>query len=112
MTDKKGIKMTITIIIRIIYPFFSCQKEMFLSEIERNAGKNKMTRTPVDSSNISSIGYDEASSTFEIEFHGGAVYQYFDVPEYIHEAFINASSHGKYFQKNIRGNYQFQKISK
>ena len=39
-----------------------------------------MNRTPVNSSNVSSVGYDPTSLTLEVEFHGGAVYQYFDVP--------------------------------
>ena len=37
-----------------------------------------MIRQPVSSSNIRSIGYDSMSSTLEIEFHSGGVYQYFN----------------------------------
>ena len=35
-----------------------------------------MDRTPVRSSNIGSIGYNGASSTLEVEFHSGGLYQY------------------------------------
>lgn len=30
-----------------------------------------MNRTPVSSSNLKSVGYDQSSNTLEIEFHGG-----------------------------------------
>jgi hypothetical protein len=69
-----------------------------------------MQRIKVISSNIQSVGYDVASHVLEIEFTTGATYQYFDVPEYIYEAMMNASSHGKYFYQNIRDNYRNQKI--
>lgn len=32
-----------------------------------------MDRRPVRSSNVASVGYDESSSTLEVEFHGGRV---------------------------------------
>lgn len=69
-----------------------------------------MKRTPVDSSNISSIGYDEDSNTLEIEFHSGAVYQYFDVPMNVYQAIMEASSKGQYFAQNIKGYYRFVKV--
>lgn len=69
-----------------------------------------MERTPVDSSNISSIGFDEDSQTLEIEFHSGAVYQYFDVPFHIYEGIMNAASKGQYFAQNIKGYYRYVKI--
>jgi hypothetical protein len=39
-----------------------------------------MDRTPVSSSNLSSVGYDPDEQILEIEFNGGRVYQYYDVP--------------------------------
>jgi hypothetical protein len=69
-----------------------------------------MERTPVDSSNISSIGYDEESTTLEIEFHNGAVYQYFDVPFAVYDDLMGADSHGKYLAQNIKGKYRFVRV--
>jgi hypothetical protein len=69
-----------------------------------------MNRQPVSSSNIASIGYDADSQTLEIEFLNGGVYQYFDVPTYVHEELMNASSHGQYLAQNIKGIYRFSKV--
>lgn len=70
-----------------------------------------MNRTPVTSSNLRSVGYDPGTETLEIEFHDGGIYQYFHVPSGIHNALMNASSHGKYFAANIKNNFTWQKIS-
>lgn len=69
-----------------------------------------MNRQPVTSSNIASIGYDADSQTLEIEFLNGGVYQYFDVPQHVHEELMNASSHGQYLAQNIKGIYRFSKV--
>ena len=69
-----------------------------------------MKRTPVESSNISSIGYDEGSSTVEIEFHNGTVYQYFDVPESVYKGIMEAGSKGQYFAQHIKGYYRFVRV--
>lgn len=68
-----------------------------------------MDRTPVTSENIKEIGYDPRLSILEIEFHSGGTYQYFDVPENVHQALLNASSHGKFFDDYIRYSYRYQK---
>lgn len=69
-----------------------------------------MNRIPVESSNISSIGFDEDSSTLEIEFHGGAVYQYFDVPFAVYEALLSSASKGQYYSQHVKGYYRFVKV--
>lgn len=69
-----------------------------------------MNRQPVTSSNIASIGYDANSQTLEIEFLNGGVYQYFDVPQHVHEELMNASSHGQYLAQNIKGIYRYSKV--
>lgn len=70
-----------------------------------------MTRQQVNSSNIESIGFDEGSQTLEIEFHTGAIYQYYSVPKSLYEDFIRASSHGSFFHIHIKGRYNDTKIS-
>jgi hypothetical protein len=61
-----------------------------------------MDRQFVESSMIESIGYDMVSSTLEIEFKKGVVWQYHDFPEYMWYEFSVAESKGKYFHANIR----------
>jgi len=69
-----------------------------------------MHRIQVNSSNIQSIGYDAQSAVLEVEFTSGDVYQYFNVPEYLHQQFMSAISHGQFLADNIRYNYRYQKI--
>lgn len=67
-------------------------------------------RIPVESSNIASIGYDEDSSTLEIEFRNGGVYQYFDVPFQVYDGLMEAASKGQYLAQYIKGQYRYVKI--
>jgi len=65
-----------------------------------------MERDYVDSSMITSFGYDSAISTLEIEFKStGAIWQYFDVSESIYYEMKSAGSCGKYYHSNIKGQY-------
>ncbi len=69
-----------------------------------------MERTPVSSSNLSSVGYDPESLTLEIEFNHGGIYQYYEVPDHIHDELMGADSLGSYFHHNIKGVYSFGKM--
>jgi len=69
-----------------------------------------MDRIPVSSSNILSVGYDADSQTLEIEFAGGAAYQYFQVPTSIHQEFMNASSKGKYHHQAIKNRFPSSRV--
>lgn len=66
-----------------------------------------MRRQRVDSSAISSVGYDERSSTLEVEFRSGAVYDYHDVPPKVWKALLGAPSKGRFFSRSLRGRYPF-----
>jgi len=68
-------------------------------------------RIPVVSSNVASIGYDENSYTLEVQFRGGGIYQYFNVPPQVFEEFINADSKGKFFHKEIKGIYEYSSVN-
>lgn len=68
-----------------------------------------MDRESVSSSTILSIGYDAASETLEIEFKTTGVYQYFNVPQFIWERFVQADSLGKFFNAEIKNVYSFEK---
>ena len=65
---------------------------------------------PVTSSNVESIGYDEDSSTLQVEFKNGTTYQYFDVPENIFIGLRDAGSVGGYLAARIKGTYRYSKV--
>jgi hypothetical protein len=69
-----------------------------------------MLRKSVDSSMISSIGYDASSQTLEVQFKTtGAVWQYDGVSEATYKELIGSESVGKAFNR-IRGNYSESKV--
>lgn len=59
--------------------------------------------TPVESSNIASIGHD--GDDLYVTFKSGKTYCYADVPAGEHDAFLNAASQGKHFAEHIKNNY-------
>ena len=69
-----------------------------------------MEREPVESSNLASIGYDSETSTLEVEFNSGAIWQYFNVPESVWHEFESSESKGKFFHREIRGQYTESKV--
>lgn len=70
-----------------------------------------MKRKAVKSSNIASIGYDGENAILEIEFiHGGAVYQYFEVPRRLYNGLMKAKSHGVYLNKEIKPYFDYLKV--
>lgn len=69
-----------------------------------------MKRDPVQSSSISSVGYDNASQTLEVEFHNGGIYQYFDVPVAEYTELMRSESVGTYFSANIRTSYRYARL--
>lgn len=69
-----------------------------------------MYREKVKSQTLRSIGYDPAGRVLELEFTGGSVYRYSDVPESVYFALAVADSKGRYFDYFIRDRYDFRKI--
>jgi hypothetical protein len=69
-----------------------------------------MRRRPVNSSSLSSVGYDSRSQTLEIEFQSGAIYQYFAVPRGVFEMLLAQDSLGAFFNAQIREAYQCVRI--
>jgi hypothetical protein len=69
-----------------------------------------MQRRPVKSSDLKSIGYDDASQILEIEFHSGGIYQYSKVPPSVFNELVQAASKGKYFHKCIKKSYGAKRI--
>jgi hypothetical protein len=65
---------------------------------------------PVTSSTISRVRYDERTLTLEIEFIGGRVYQYFDVPPQIYQSFISADSKGRFLHSQLKGHFRYVRV--
>lgn len=69
-----------------------------------------MKHTPINSTNIKSVGYDEDNQLLEVEFHTGRIYRYSSVPPHVYRGLINAESHGKYFQVHISNMYSHVEV--
>lgn len=69
-----------------------------------------MERYSVASSNIASIGYDEGSETLEVEFLNGSIYQYYGVPQNMHEQLVQAGSKGMFLNTYIKNAYAYSRI--
>jgi len=62
-----------------------------------------------DSSLIKSIAYE--SRVLTVLFTNGKMYAYDKVPKRVFEDFCSAQSKGKYFNENIRGEYDSEEIT-
>lgn len=69
-----------------------------------------MNRQHVISSNLSAVGYDASDGTLEVEFHGGRIYQYSDVPASVYRGLLDAPSKGSYFHAHIRNAYPYRRL--
>jgi len=62
------------------------------------------------SSVVAAIRYDEKSSKLRVIFQSGSIYDYLQVPEEVYNNMKKASSKGEFLNKEIKPNYQFEKI--
>ena len=70
-----------------------------------------MERIPVQSSNIVSIGYHSETETLQVEFLNNSIYEYKNVPQIVYDGLMEASSHGSYFNHEIKDSYSYEKIA-
>lgn len=65
-----------------------------------------MEREPsTGSSNIASVGYDDAAGEMEVEFRGGSVYRY-TCPRQVFEDWRDAGFRGGHFHREVRSLYE------
>jgi len=69
-----------------------------------------MQRQRVDSSGVISVGYDEWTKTLEIEYAGGAVYDYAQVPEVLYRDLLDAPSKGQFVNLYIKPYFEYEEI--
>lgn len=65
----------------------------------------------VKSSNVQSISYQKSFEYLYVEFRGGSVYRYDNVPLRVAKNMFRAGSMGKYVWRKLRDQYPYQKIS-
>jgi hypothetical protein len=76
-------------------------------------GKRKgefVERTPVNSSNIKSVGYDPIRKVLEVEFKTGSVHQYEDVPHDLPEKMVKADSVGRFFNQHVKNRFKSSRL--
>ncbi len=69
-----------------------------------------ISRKPVESSHIASIGYDLESLTLEVEFKNGKIGRYKGVPADKSDELMAAESVGRYLARNIKGVYDYAPV--
>lgn len=70
-----------------------------------------MKKYPVDSTAMTSVGYDAEAEILEIQFKsGGAIRQFYAVPSEVFDEFMAAESQGDYFNTNIHGKFEEKRV--
>jgi len=69
-----------------------------------------MKWTPVESSALQAAAYAESPALLYLLFRSGEVYRYFDVPRWQYQEFLAADSKGRYFGRNIRGHFRYERL--
>lgn len=64
------------------------------------------------SSNIKSIGYDDAQQALFVEFLSGAAYRYDSVPKWLYEDFMHSESKGKFFAITIKPAFEGKRVER
>ena len=70
----------------------------------------QVPRSPVVSSHLGSVGYDEQRAVLAVQFRDGELYEYQGVPMEEYIGLITAKSVGKYFQQKIASRYKYGEV--
>lgn len=73
-------------------------------------GEPLMDRTPVDSTNVSSIGYEAETETLEVEFSNGMCYQYSNVPQIVYDQLMETPSKGQFINANVKNSFAYTRV--
>ncbi len=65
---------------------------------------------PVNSSNLSAVGYDESTATLYISFRHGGTYTYSSVPKSVYNGLMSANSKGTYHKAYIKNSFEYHRI--
>ncbi len=72
--------------------------------------RRPISRSPVHSSNVDSVGYDEGNRVLEVAFTGGTVYRYAAVPFETYRALMSSPSVGRAFAGMVRGHFHERRM--
>lgn len=64
----------------------------------------------MESTSVRSVGYSMSSSTLEIEYVNGSVYQYYDVPQPTYAGLLAAPSIGNFVNTQIKPYYEVAEV--
>ncbi len=92
------------------YDLDSCTVMIFKDCFGLLSARVEFSRSLVESANIVAIGYAPDLCLLDVEFFGGAVYRYFNVPPSVYLALMAADSHGKYLAKGVKGKFDHIKL--
>jgi len=70
-----------------------------------------MERVPLESTAVRSAGYDAASSTLELEFNSGRIYQFENVPISVYQWLLRTPNKGSYVARMINPRYAYRDIT-
>jgi hypothetical protein len=73
--------------------------------------ENKIKMTPVESSNLSKVGFDGKEKELHVVFTNGSHYKYTGVPRKVFTEMMKAESHGKFLNASVKGVYPYERIS-
>jgi hypothetical protein len=59
---------------------------------------------------LAASAYDGEKHILYLRFRSGEVYRYFDVPQWQYQEFLAADSKGRYFGRNIRGCFRYERM--
>ncbi len=66
-------------------------------------------RVSLASSAVATATYDFEKRTLEIEFRESDTYRYFNVPQFVFDALLEAESAGAFWNR-VKDNYRFERI--
>jgi KTSC domain len=69
-----------------------------------------MPREKIGSSAIEAVEYDAARQRLDVELTNRRVYRYFDVPPEVYHAFMAADSKGRFYNDEIRDDYDYARL--
>lgn len=65
--------------------------------------------TPVESSNLESVGHD--GMNLFVRFKNGSIYVYFHVPKALYQELLAADSKGNFLSKHVKDAFQYERIA-
>ncbi len=77
-----------------------------------NEHKKKNLLAELKSTNLKEAEYDPFMKTLILRFHTGGDYEYMEVDQKVFNDLVIAESAGRFFHENIRGKFDFLKVTK